>query len=240
MPVSGTPKEIIGEEMHRFKHGQLHSGPDKYGHLVKNRKQAVAIALDVARRAGRAAGGGTPWFVKQEARSMLHTGPIRGPVAGRTDHVPLTVPNGSYVLPADFVSHMGQNNTAAGHARISGMFAHGHLPGAPGIKGGAPKPPGLPKASSKGAPSIFADGGIARAYADGGLTPYKAGGVTGDNGDGVDIMGAAGEHVLSPEEVAMVGMGNVEHGHRILDEWVKRVRKDHVKTLQKLPGPATD
>lgn len=226
MPITGTKQDIIHEEMGRYKRGELHSGPDKYGHHPKNRSQAIAIAMSVARRHGRAAGGQTPWFVKQEARSMLHTGPIRGPVAGRTDHVPLTVPNGSYVLPADFVSHMGQNNTEAGHARISGMFKHGHLPGAPGVKGGRPT---ALKALSAGAPSVFADGGYA-----------KAGGVTDGDDEGVDIMGAAGEHVLSPEEVSHVGMGNIDHGHRILDEWIKRVRAEHIRTLKKLPGPARD
>jgi len=61
MPVEGTPKEIIAEEMHRYKHGQLHSGPDKYGHIVKNPKQAVAIAMNMARRHGRAYGGQAPF-----------------------------------------------------------------------------------------------------------------------------------------------------------------------------------
>jgi len=31
----------------------------------------------------------------------LHTGPIHSPVAGRTDHLPMHVPAGSYVIPAD-------------------------------------------------------------------------------------------------------------------------------------------
>lgn len=47
MPLSGTPKEKIRQEMHKFKAGQLHSGSKK-GPVVKNRKQAVAIALSEA------------------------------------------------------------------------------------------------------------------------------------------------------------------------------------------------
>jgi hypothetical protein len=35
--------------MHKFKHGQLHSG-SKSGKLVKNRKQAIAIMLSEKRK----------------------------------------------------------------------------------------------------------------------------------------------------------------------------------------------
>lgn len=39
------------EVMHKYKHGQLHSG-SKSGPKVKNRKQAVAIMLSEKRQAG--------------------------------------------------------------------------------------------------------------------------------------------------------------------------------------------
>jgi len=39
-------------ELHKFKSGKLHSGSKK-GPTVTSRKQAVAIALSVARKAGR-------------------------------------------------------------------------------------------------------------------------------------------------------------------------------------------
>ena len=41
----------IQKTMHEFKHGELHSG-SKHGPMVHNRKQAIAIALSQARRAG--------------------------------------------------------------------------------------------------------------------------------------------------------------------------------------------
>ena len=44
MPLSGTPKQKIAQEMRKFKARQLHSGSKK-GPIVQNRKQAVAIAL---------------------------------------------------------------------------------------------------------------------------------------------------------------------------------------------------
>lgn len=41
----------VYKTMHEFKHGTLHSG-SKHGPKVRNRKQAIAIALSQARRAG--------------------------------------------------------------------------------------------------------------------------------------------------------------------------------------------
>lgn len=41
----------VYKTMHEFKHGELHSG-SKHGPKVTNRKQAIAIALSQARRAG--------------------------------------------------------------------------------------------------------------------------------------------------------------------------------------------
>lgn len=41
----------VEKTMHEYKYGQLHSG-SKQGPLVTNRKQAVAIALSQARKAG--------------------------------------------------------------------------------------------------------------------------------------------------------------------------------------------
>jgi hypothetical protein len=43
-------QEKVHQTMHEFKHGELHSG-SKRGPLVRSRKQAVAIALNQARRA---------------------------------------------------------------------------------------------------------------------------------------------------------------------------------------------
>ena len=45
----------IGKVMREFKEGTLHSG--KSGKVVKNPKQAIAIALSEARKVKKAAGG---------------------------------------------------------------------------------------------------------------------------------------------------------------------------------------
>ena len=41
-------------------------------------------------------------------------GPIPSNVCGRTDHLPVNVPAGAYVLTADIVSALGEGNTIAG------------------------------------------------------------------------------------------------------------------------------
>jgi hypothetical protein len=46
------PKDVAGV-MHEFKHGELHSGSST-GPVVKNRKQAIAIALSEQRQLGKA------------------------------------------------------------------------------------------------------------------------------------------------------------------------------------------
>jgi Family of unknown function (DUF6496) len=49
MPIGPTrtkaqKKNVVHQEMHKFKHGELHSG-SKSGPKVSSRKQAIAIAL---------------------------------------------------------------------------------------------------------------------------------------------------------------------------------------------------
>lgn len=49
--TSTKAQKKVKTVMHEYKHGELHSGSKK-GPKVKNRKQAVAIALSEARRSG--------------------------------------------------------------------------------------------------------------------------------------------------------------------------------------------
>ena len=43
-------QKIVGREMEAFKEGEMHSG--KSGKIVKSPKQAIAISLSMARKAG--------------------------------------------------------------------------------------------------------------------------------------------------------------------------------------------
>jgi len=146
-----------------------------------------------------------------EVSTVTHVGPIHSVVAGRTDHLPMAVESGAYVIPADIISAMGEGNTMAGFKHMRRMF------------GGAPY-------GVKGEPY----GGEGGPYNE--PLPGKAHGGAAT----VPIVAAGGEYVLSPDQVRMAGDGDLDTGHRVLDEFVKRMRAETVKTLKALPGPRKD
>jgi hypothetical protein len=51
--VSSDASKDVAREMGKFKKGELKSGKDGKGGTVKNPKQAVAIGLSEARKAGK-------------------------------------------------------------------------------------------------------------------------------------------------------------------------------------------
>jgi hypothetical protein len=59
-------------------------------------------------------------------------------------------------------------------------------------------------------------------------------------GEPVPIVAAGGEYVIAPYQVLGIGGGNIDRGHRILDQFVMKLRKLHIKTLQKLAPPKKD
>jgi len=54
----------------------------------------------------------------------------------------------------------------------------------------------------------------------------------------VPIIAAGGEYIITPNQVAALADGDIDHGHDLLDGFVKDIRADLVKTLKALPGPA--
>jgi hypothetical protein len=304
-------------------------------------KQAVAASL----RTARATGGSV----------KVHSGPIHSAVAGRTDHLPMNVASGSYVIPADIISAMGEGNSMAGFKVAKDIFSAQDLTsgtpyGEEGLPYGATSPrkagggaadsgqaaarPSAPAPVSRqatlapqAAPSgrytgfrDMIDGGGAGASGStfqggqfsnamnslgvkpsgseggkgkflpvmGGLIagpvgamagmainkgytglgdvfngggPNAAGGefsggpmsnisntagvlpysrAAGGKTDGVPIVAAGGEYVIPPEDVVHIGGGDLDHGHKILDAFVKKMRQKTIKTLQGLPGPKKD
>lgn len=67
-------------------------------------------------RIKRADGGGIPF----------NAGLLRAtrPAGGRTDTLPVDVPAGSYILPADIVSSFGEGDTDAGREALDRAFPH--------------------------------------------------------------------------------------------------------------------
>lgn len=173
------------------------------------------MPIDVPLKAAGGGLGATPWWERSAARNLqVHSGPINSPVAGRTDHIPMHVASGSYVIPADIVSGIGQGNTASGHQVINTMFRSG--PYGNGMSSVKTAKAPMAHLGSPARPMHFADGGA------------------------VPIMAAGGEHVLSPDQVALVGGGDIVNGHEALDAWVEFERKKINKEQKELPGPATD
>ena len=168
------------------------------------------------------------------------TGGILSTGAGRADDVQMHVPNGAYVMPAWAVSHMGEGNTINGMTMLKMMFGNpwqgqktpfgAPSPKLPVGKGvGIPKPPPMhfqppnfnPQGMSPQNPALQKHGGAA----------------LGGNG-AVPINASGGEFVVEPDEVARIGDGDINKGHRILDKWVVTLKKEAANTLKRLPGPA--
>jgi len=190
--------------------------------------KAIDAALDIARKHREAGGLNAlkvphlhPHKIKmpraekfvRHLNSSVHTGPIHSTVAGRTDHLPMHVPSGSYVIPSDVISGApgAEGNTMAGFAHARRVF------------GGTPRGGGSQPYNHEGGPYGMAKGGGADAHE--GTVP---------------IVAAGGEYVVHPDHVREVGGGDLDTGHKVLDEFVKRVRTENIKTLKKLPGPRKD
>jgi hypothetical protein len=195
-------------------------------HAGHPQAQAIAAALNTARQT-KAVGGpfadmsytkGDMSYTKANPsyiRHMVHEGPIHSPVAGRTDHLPMNVRSGSYVIPADIISSMGEGNTMAGFKIARRMFSS------------------QPYSQNEKQPYEAQN----EPYEEG--NPYGAHMATGGHTP-VEIVAAGGEYVISPEDVTRLGEGDIDHGHEILDEFVKGYRQKTIKTLKKLPGPKKD
>ena len=141
---------------------------------------------------------------------VTHRGAIHSSVAGRTDHLPMKVESGSYVIPADIISAMGEGNSMAGFKIAKSIFSAGNPYGQSGMPYGA-----------KGLPYGMDD-------------PHKSA------GGAVPIVAAGGEYVVPPADVVHIGGGSLDQGHKVLDTFVKKFRQKTIQTLQKLPGPKKD
>jgi len=129
----------------------------------------------------------------------------------------MSVPAGSYVLPSDIPSALGQGNSVAGGDILDKMFKGGPYGMKPmrGGKGGGSRMPAMQSLRGKG-------------FADGGEAPEDQG--------HVQII-AAGYAYLVPPDVVRIGHGSLTAGHKVLDAFVLHTRKENIKTLRKLPPP---
>ena len=164
-------------------------------------------------------------------------GMIHSDVPGRTDKLNLNVPSGSYIIPADVTSGMGQGNSMAGGEILNRMFNKGpYGMNITKMKGGSPRMGGmrmssLSKMSGPGGSGSF---GKSTMGGPGGFAP---GGVPDTGQDAAPIVAAGGEYVVHPDSVARLGGGDIDTGHDILDRFVELQRKKHIKDLKGLKPP---
>ena len=145
------------------------------------------------------------------------SGLFPGAAAGRSDTVKATVPSGTYIIPADIVSALGDGNTAAGAKILDKKFGQDSQ-GGPQVS----PPPAASMGKAAGIMPNFAKGGSAK---------------TGPIGQPVPILASSGEYRVLPKAVAALGGGDIEHGHNVLDKFVGLVRKENVKKIKSLPKP---
>jgi hypothetical protein len=182
----------------------------------------------------------------KEMQSKVHSGPIHSSVAGRTDHLPMHVKHGSYVIPADIISALGEGNTMAGYKIAKDIFSPDNksyvstgMPyGASGMPYGVTKPHKDGGGSNLGLidHALHAAAGGRRAGAGRGAPESVQETAQG----AVPIIAAGGEYVIPPDDVIHIGKGSLDDGHKILDHFVNKFRAKTIKTLSKLPGPKND
>ncbi len=157
-----------------------------------------------------------PWWTRSEAHG--ESGLVHAFSPGRTDTINMQPLAGSYVIPADVVAGLGEDNTLAGAKVMDRMTSSGpfgtQLPRGDHGRG----PPAPPHVSNRQFES-------------------QGGAQDGEPGSRVPIIAAGGEYIVSPEQVARIGGGNLKRGHDILDAFVVEARRRHAAKLRKLPPP---
>lgn len=171
-----------------------------------------------------------PSWTRQEERGA-NTGFLHGATAGRADSILGTAPAGSYVLPADVVSGLGEGNSLAGARAVEEMLSTGPH--------GIPLPRGRAGRGPPSAPAPFheSNGGFVPAARTwkGPTKLYRAGGVAGPGNEAVAL--SDGEFVVPPEHVAKFGGGDHGKGIKALDDFVLKQRAKHIAKLKSLPPP---
>jgi len=194
----------------------------------------------------RADGGGIPFNVeKSGARQLVRNGMLNSKVPGRTDKLNIKVPSGSYVIPADVVSGLGQGNTMGGAAIMQKMFSQGPAGSSTGPLG---MPAGIKSRGSRGTGHAARIGTtklpkgskttatLDQTFADGGPTGHEMA-AEEHVGEPTPIDAAGGEYLVHPAVVRRLGRGDLKKGHEVLDAFVLHARDQIIKQMQDLKPP---
>lgn len=236
---------VQGPQDPRMQNPQYRASYERYAGMDPDKLQQLAVALPFASQQGQmvrdviqqhrrnpqeetevegyASGGRPPWWNKRGRSPQINadrSGVLESTIPGRTDHIPVTASTGSYVVPADVVSGLGEGNSQAGAKIMAEM-----------LKSGPWGAEVMPMRGGRGIPSAPSG----RQDAE---MPLKRGGKVRDGGDDkVPILAAGGEYMVSADDVRRIGNGNPKRGADILDRWVVAERNKTAKKMLKLPGP---
>ena len=156
----------------------------------------------------------SPWYTRADERGMIQPeGLVMGTAGGRTDVHNVFLPSGSYVVPADVASGLGEGNSLSG-ASVMDRVMHSNPYG---IQGSAHRGSMIPPR----APAPFKE---------------NRGGKVKDHGSLVPVVIAAGEMIYHPQTI-IKKFGSLEKGHSALDRFVVNTRKSVAKAMLRLPGP---
>ncbi len=223
-----------------------------------SKDQAVAASLHNAHksRVHRADGGS----IDEDS----DTGPLYGNDGGRDDALDTSVPDSSHIIPADTVAMLGDGNTNAGFDRLNNMFpnssgndsgssdngSNGKATGAGKIKASTGiKSPAAPKIKAM---KMMQQPSLRIPHLPGmtkqphppsiknimsGKSSMAKGGIVEHNKK-VKVALSSGEYRVHPEDVKNIaGKGDLEHGHKILDQWILHLRHLNIEKLKRLPPP---
>lgn len=181
--------------------------------------QMAAHGGQIARRAdggaGISASQGMPSWTRTEAAGIDHgaSGFLHGSTGGRTDAINTQAPGGSYVIPADVVSGLGEGNSLAGARFMQDAISTG--------------PWGTPLGHINSSAPHVNHMAMHSAAKGGGLAGPKQ----------MPVMLSHGEYVIPPEIVDRIGSGDRKRGIKVLDHFVEDSRAKLIKKLKSLPGP---
>ena len=207
----------------------------------RNRGGPIDSALSQAKMQFGGRMGEENFVMRNAARNLHFEGMIHSSVPGRTDKLPMNVPAGAYVLPADTASALGQGNSKAGGNILSKMFSSGPYGVAPLHSAARVSPPrlsglGPPRSSGPRLPAAPKMAGIGQQKPPR-LGMFAEGGVKDGQGETVPIIAAGGEFIVHPDVVRDIGHGSLSAGHKVLDKFVLKVRAEYKKTLGTLKPP---
>ncbi len=171
------------------------------------------------------AGGGDAFFAHKSYGSLSKPGMINSHIPGRTDKIPMKVRGGSYIVPADVVSGIGEGNTLAGANALNKLFNTG--PYGTQIKKMGTSNLGQQRTAKT----------IRQRFEEGGMAEPEMPAEPEQSDDGVDIIAAGGEYTVPPEVVRQIGQGDMKTGHDVLDQFVLQMRRKTIDDMRKLKGP---